>query len=653
MKLSGILGLFLFLASCSSAPVAPPTLPPLAAAVILGEDVVEPAHATVRVSNYSGNHFKGWKRVNVDELDIPVGDWIVGGRTSLDTRAVDFYLDLPSGQQRTIVLTQGTPRAPPRLPRQPLAYLGGLPSIEGQLMEIQKLEIDGAAIVSHWRARSGLMFVLDLHLTWHPDQPWMTGELIVTCSNPSVSNLTEVAPVMPITFGDGLILHRGGGGIVSDLGGEYADGQAHIYPIVVGWLRHMKLQGVKESFGAVANLGIGAVGIRRLLHDGNPGYAENFNARQWAGSKFSESLRRLRTWEVGTMGVAPQSGTTGAQEDQVFVRGEPLLDGGVGAEWPVYLSALKMANRPGHFLNADGSPWDIATHTGPRAIMWDGRFHWHTGVSPYQHGKDRHPTSEETHGWSGFDVEHALFNTLAAGSRYTGSAGCQYLLNQVARTYMAMYTLTPGWSNTQPFASRATGWEGIMAVHLWRELKDRQLAQRVKDHWNQRVLTVIIPAREGKTWWDTRVGDQRVWDAAMQGQSGPWETWAWAIPWQQSIGAYGLELGCRVLGPAAGIPVALAAAKVCVDRDWVQLPGETRWRNVGNQPALLADRDLSFYTAEFLDSRPTWFTTTWGVPAAEVVQRYEPDNARAAAIWQQALDLTADGRQSWIPPGYR
>lgn len=609
----------------------------------------------VRLNNYSNQRYSGWLRVNVDDLELVDGsEHFVGERTSLDTRAVDVYVSIDGGTTQHVHLHGGDEPIVmrPELPSNPLQYLGGLPTCGGKLMTLVDLKQDGVAIIAHFRARFGRTFVADLHLQWFADQPWMTGELIVTSSNPEVPDITETAPEMPISFGNSVILHRGSGDPVTHLGGRYCDGQARVYPIVLAWLGKFGPTDYR-NFGVVASFGLGAVGVSQLLHDGNPNYPAQFDAPQWAAQRLSEAVRRSLTWEPPAVGPASNSTVTGAQEDQVFVRGEALLPGGVGGEWVTYLSALKLAHRPCHMLMADGSPWDVETHAGPRAVMWDGRFHWHTGVSPYQHGKPRQPTAAELTRegtpWFGYDVEHALFATLAAGARYTGSMGCQFLLEQVARTYLAQYTTTPGWSTSGPNASRAVGWEGIMAVHLWRELKDRRLARRVKNHYRERVSVVIVPALRGKTWWDTRVGDERVWDDSMQGQTGPWQEWAWAMPWQQSIGAYGLELGCRVLGAdPEGIVIAVAAARVCVERDWLKLPGETRYRNIGNQPAVLENR--SNMTAAWFDARPRWFETTWAVPAVDVMRRYAPEDERTAELWAQIKDDVRNGRQSWVPP---
>jgi hypothetical protein len=87
----------------------------------------------------------------------------------------------------------------------------------------------------------------------------------------------------------------------------------------------------------------------------------------------------------------------------------------------VYLSALQMAHRPCHHREADGTQFDPSTH--PDLVFWDGRAHWHTGVSPDQLGKPRGLSREETSSWYGPDVEHAITTPLFAAARYNGQQG--------------------------------------------------------------------------------------------------------------------------------------------------------------------------------------------------------------------------------------
>jgi hypothetical protein len=50
----------------------------------------------------------------------------------------------------------------------------------------------------------------------------------------------------------------------------------------------------------------------------------SFDREAWLRKHYQESVRRLRTTEAPVVGVVPNSGVSGAQEDQLFVGGESL-----------------------------------------------------------------------------------------------------------------------------------------------------------------------------------------------------------------------------------------------------------------------------------------------------------------------------------------
>lgn len=599
----------------------------------------------VRVANLAPVPYSGWKRTTIDVAPPRqvgrVGDvvFVQGRRAGLDVWCVDLLVTLAAGETRAIDLATAEAfdwsRAP--LPADPLAWFGGVARIGGSLLPLVELQADGAGYTAHLRARTGRMLCADLWLTWYPDRPgWAVGELMLTASNPGVPDMGETLPAdLVLSFGDAVALAPGspafGAGVIT-AGTRWADGQARAFPIAFVWLRHLRLATDWASVGAVSMCGIGAVGIRQLLADGNPLVPAGCSARAWATPLFAESLRRLHTWEPGLVGPAPQSGATGAQEDQVFVRGEPLLADGVGTEWIALAGAMRMAARPCHHLEADGAPLDLDRH--PQLRFWDGRAHWHTGVSPDQLGKPRSLSIDETAGWWGPDVEHWLLNTLAAASRLTGSPALQHLLGAQARVYLLQWTVAPGLSTSQTYAARAVGWEGIGVVHLWRALEDRALAARVRDRWLQRLDAILLPQLGAKPndIWDVRVDDARLGAGA------------WWIPWQQSVGAYGLDFAGAVFARADARAVALRAAQRVLADAWVR--DGTQWLTrpqmavAGGGPA-----DGSF--------------DLFGMPlAVAVVLRGSPASAPepASSIWAWLLGQTAGGdmhARSWIAPGVR
>lgn len=594
----------------------------------------------VRVANLSSLPFSGWKRTTIDALPAqPSGVaggmlYVVGRQTGSDVHVVDLHVSLAPGQEISVDLASGASTAWSRgpLPANAAVWFGGPVTIGGVPMQIVDLVADGAGYTFHLRARPLPMLVADLWFTWYPDQPgWCHGEIALTASNPTLPDLEAIVPPgFELRFGSALVLPLGG--VPWDLlpsGLTLADAQARILPVTFAWPQHLVSTAGWNSMTAAAGGGIGAVGIARLLVDGNPVYPPGFSARQWMQARWSQAIAGLHTMAPPVCGPAKLSAVAGQQEDQTFVRGEALLADGVGAEWIAYWSALKLAARPCHHLEENGDLLDLAQHVNPRLVFWDGRPHWSPIVSPDRLGKNGMPTLTETKGWWGPDVEHWLMNTLAAAARLTGSPACQWLLGHQARIYQLQSTTIPGLATTSPFAARAVGWEGILAVHLWRELEDRAMAGQVRSHWQNRVATVIAPAYGNRPdgIWDPRLDDPRLGKG-----------WWWS-PWQQAVGAYGLDLGCTVLGPAFGRDIARAAAAVVLRKSFA-LDGSGIWRN----RAALA-----------LDGRydPSQIFYLFGTPmAVAVMLRHDPQHPQANAIWSQMRAAAAAPEQfSWFAPG--
>lgn len=593
----------------------------------------------VRLANLSNVPFVGWQRTTIDALpplaqgQVGAARYVVGRPVGVDTWVVDVRVALQPGQSLAVDLATATPwlwtRGP--FPSDPVAWFGGVATIGGVPLLPVTLAADGAGYTLHLRTRPREMLCVDLWTTWYPDQPgFCQGEVALTASNPSVPDMgVDVPAGFPLFFGNAVVLPLGGQPwYLLPSGLRLADGQARILPLTFVWLQHLQAESDWPSVLAVATRGLGAVGIGRLLADGNPRYPAGFSPQAWTAAKWPEAVARLHTMESPVCGPSPISSVAGQQEDQTFVRGEALLPGGVGAERVAYLSALKLAARPCHHLEADGAPLVLAQHVNPRLVLWDGRVHWSTNVSPDRLGKPTGLSLDETKFWWGPDVEHWLMNTLAAATRLTGSPACQWLLAHQARIYLLQSTTIPALSTSNPFAARAVGWEGILAVHLWRELEDRTLAAAVRTHWQNRVNTVILPAYANRPQgvWDPRFDDPRLGKG-----------W-WYHPWQQAVGAYGLDLGCAVLGPAAGRSAALAAAQVVLDQAFVFRGGRWHCRS-----AVALDGRA--------DANPIFYL--FGSPLAPaVVLRHQPFHPQALAIWNQMrADAVGTEQFSWLAPG--
>jgi hypothetical protein len=601
---------------------------------------------TVRVANHGTVAFAGWKRTTVDTMPAlasgRIGDtvFVRGRKVGLDTWIVDLRLSLQPSEQRRIDLATAIPEPAPvvSLPTDPLAHFGGHLAVDDVPLLIDSVQADGAAVTLHGRVRTNALLHTDVWLQWYPDQPGLAqGEVLVTASNASVPDLRVLTPAggVRLSWGNAMLHVTGAGWGAPVVPGHttMADGQARAVPFVMLWPQHLTSDAHYVQAGAAVERTIAAAGIERLWPHGNPSYPSSFDPAAWTAGHMAEALRRLHTWEPGVIGPNANSGDTGAQWDQVFVCGEYALPGGVGAEQIAYLSALKLAARPCHHLEADGRQVDPVDH--PQCVFWSGRPHWHPVVSPDRLGKSLGVSSDSTHGWWGPDREHWLYNTVAAAARLTGSPALQRELSQQARVFLFGETVAPGVSTSGADAARSVGWAGIMVVHLWRNLEDRALAERVAQRWRERVDLVYLPQLENKPYgvWDVRQDDPRI----------GWGQW-W-MAWQQSIGSYGLDLACEVLDIPRGRALAQEAALACLQHNWIL--EQRRFHGVGNirfppPPAHHYGRD---------PWPAPWFETTWDLPALAVVLRHDPENAKARAVWQQVQGDLGQGRRSWVPPG--
>lgn len=588
---------------------------------------------TIRLANLTPLRFEGWARGTCDHGLAP-GDTfagatsdgtpvlaIAGPRTGLETVALDVHTKLEAWEELTLDLETSPPVAAGPLPADLLSHFGGPVRVSGVDMQLAGWGIEGAGWTAHLRLRVSTMFHVDVWLTYYHDQPWVTGEFMVTCSNAGQPDLTAAAPEMRLEFGDGVVAALGlpMGAPMVRAGETFGDGQARVIPFGILWPRHVVRPEQFASFVAAKDGAVIVRGCTRSFHDGNISFPQGFSARAWAAQHLPRAVALVHNWEPAPLGWAPDSGQTGAQEDQCFTGVESLLPDGAGAQLVNYLAALEMANRPCHHLEAMGNMVDSIDR--PALRMFYSRPH-HSGSDRL--GKPRDLTVAEANGWNGPDAQHWFFSRLAMAARFTGSPACQRLLEHQARNYLIQLTVGGG-ATSAIWSSREIGWEGIAAVHLWRELRDRGLAERVRHHWHERAEWIASRLPTSGP-WDVRVNDDRL------------GTGSWWMPWQQALGAYGIDLACRVLGDGGshlGL-IALRGAQLVVDRAWTN--DGSRWV----EHELLA--------VDGRKQRSGMFTTSWLPLALAVVLRHDPTNERAQAIWTQVL-LDAGGVSKWIAPG--
>jgi hypothetical protein len=594
----------------------------------------------LRLTNYGTLPFSGWVRTTTDATlpesghfevgGLPRASFVSGRPIGLGVQSVDIRIDLAPGETVALAGEHEAPGPyailPP--PADPLAFFGGLAKIGGVPFVFVALDRNGASYDVHLRARAG-MFAADLWLAWYPDQPgWASGEIVVTCSNPTLPDIAETVPDgFTLAFGNAMVMG------CPDLSGQsFADGQARGFPLTLVWPQHLVDQDY-SSASLIAQHAICARGLSSSWVTGNPVLAGGESAKQWTIANWGGALSALNGWSAHGVGVLADSHSTGKEGDQVFTGGPEAQLDGLGAEKVRYFAALGQLRRTTHHLEADGSHLNIDGH--PSLVMWDGMPHYDPRQSPDQLGKSRRPNLIESHGWSGNWEEHWLINGLATAYRETGSRAIQWELEHQARQFLAQVTLDRTKSTTRPGASRAVGWRGLVAYHLWHCLDDRALAEQVRQRWRDHVMQVLIPVLGQKPHdiWQVQV-DPRL-DVGTGTGTPIW------MPYQQSVGAYGLDLACEHLGPPEGRALALRGAKAVMDLAF-DASGDS-WsyvRATADVVGPLAEK------AGAVKGDNVWIWNTVGIAT---VLRHEPENERAQALWTRIVVKQRGGGQ-WIPP---
>lgn len=638
---------------------------------------------TIDVGNYHQFPFRGWVRTTVDKLlpgaafRVPVESAsqdrealvVSAGQVTPSLAEVDVFLDLPGSFVGSIVLDRMQESTAERFVRRAIPgnvlEVLGVPMAFGVPMQFVSVEPSGAGYAVTLRARVGRMLVVEFDTVYYPGQPWLVGELSITASNPAVSDLTAEIPdgPLPLSFA-GVPAIVVGGPDFKLLGRTLANGQSLVFPVAVAYPNAMRGDDWASATVACHNF----VRVRGATSwpQGRPRMHTGFDFRRWPAVRAGLAIDALQTWApVPGIGPNPRSGDTGAQGDQLFVGGECVGRDGLGAEWVRYLTACMQGRRPCNHREADGRLLDIDAH--PQLRLWDGQVHWHEGVSPDRLGKPRPVNETETHGWLGPDVEHAYMDNLAVAFRLTGRRGVGRLLESLARVYLFQWTSAPGLSTSQAYAARAIGIEGLNAYLFWLCLRDRDLATRVRQRWLDRWGAIVSRATADDI-WDVRIDDPRLGAGA------------WWMPWQQALGAYGLDLAGELFQVPEARAAALRAARRVVADGWKRneagawetapvrpVEGTVVWRegtDMATAERMTADdlvmarryvhKDcgvpmpsaLTDATAPLFDGSFNLF----GMPLAPaVVLRHDPTHPTATSIYEQLLTESGGG-STWFPP---
>lgn len=472
-----------------------------------------------------------WWRVTVhqrpqhDRGRWPTGErYAVGGPVGIVGWCVDVWANPREGQRLALDLSRAVPDTEPLpvLPEaaadDPVGYYG-MPEIAGVPFQWLGWEPDGAGLMTKWRAfLQGGAIIADLwlHVT-QDDVDVVDGVLRVTAGHIGRTELSHelLRDVLP--------------GIL-DRGEIMGDGQA--VQVRVIWNRLFRSLNWRPIRG-VTGRGIDTVGVLGIPAAGR------FDPIRWCRSHYDSQVAAMVDWRLTGLGITPNPGVTGDQEDQGFAQGFESFYAGASLRCidVRYLAATRWAGRCMHYLHPDGSIVDPerVNDRGDFAVYWGGRPWAHMGV---QFNKPRELGPGDANGWGADEMEHRFIHTVAAAYELTGCPGLQEELRHWAMVYLGSETLNPSWSSSTLFVSRALAWNCLVAVHLWRLLNDRTLAERVKARCIPRIE--MHRQRWGNGFWDVRPADRR-WISSEDCTQG-------VMLWQQAVGSFGVYIAAEVFG---------------------------------------------------------------------------------------------------------
>lgn len=201
-----------------------------------------------------------------------------------------------------------------------------------------------------------------------------------------------------------------------------------------------------------------------------------------------DTLSTGDVWRRPRLGLEPNSGQTGAQDDFGATKLGWAFAGGPLAILEAYHSALHEACRPGHWRDADGYPVEPWNH--PNHVTWDAYTHWHPSVSGDRLGKGSAATPRFSGGYIGPDREHWSNNLLCGTYLLTGSPLLRRIIEKQARQILSGETIDPRLSTSNAGAPRGVGRTLLSAAWIRRCLDQGTLLARVRERMTARLVIV-------------------------------------------------------------------------------------------------------------------------------------------------------------------
>lgn len=675
----------------------------------------------LRIANPTNSKMIGWfpftvpciGKDNVDHLDglrlcparnrltgVPLPDVAIRYGTRMGSaRCAWADLDVDANSCVDVDIAKGVgcdyhadPVIPPDVLADPNRFF--LPTVNGTVLQLvvhdgSPLEFDGPAVRVHYRGLVGSSTWADLWLAWVPEEHFYRFELLLNTAHPlrAAQFMVETFPRgLLLTIGTSKVFHIGAKEGVLMAGDSMAQGQGRAF-CGLGYWPDRTTERDMEQIGpmltgapylidqrwrdVVAGMGVAQLGGR-------------FDLQAWLAAKLGRALETPYTWNTSglMLGVTPNSGVTGSQEEQCF--GANGAEAFVDHPWAPaavfvrYLVAMTYSRRPCHWREVWGELLDWNGHKSPRLVLLSGQPHYSSSVSPDRLGMERQTTEAERHGWYGPDREHWLYGSLWFAAQVTGSRLLQFLIEAQARVVWFGETTDPNLSTSGAGAARSVGWYGMVATALAHCLQSDATRSLVLKRTNERLQSVYLPAYGPNQYpelpkvWDARrdnrlssqlelhyenivLSNGDVIDRADTLPLGAmtWKTMyhypiAWMV-YQQAVGAYGLHLLGLLCKSDDALEAARVAAATCWRAGWtVAEEGMVEWECVG-VPTDNAWLDASKYVQRVGAYRTGWYRGSWMPLALWVCAQNDIKEPTRWLCTLREQALTGDGALAWLP----
>lgn len=420
---------------------------------------------------------------------------------------------------------------------------------------------DGPAAELHLRGiLPGTQFVAELWATVWPGSPVVPWELLVVASDPTTTAVYQDLEELRFEVDGGVVAApwwprwRGAeqiaAGVVRLTGATtFGDSQG------LAWAGVVALASTPDAgaslYGPVVAVASSAAwagswgpfGVVPAVQRDQAGYGARLAAWWNATQTWGDPWRRPR------LGLSPNSGDTGAQDDFGSSKLGWAWAGGPTHVLEAMHSALHEASRPGIWYEANGElvqPWRHPDH-----VTWNGYTHWHPSVSGDRLGKGSSPTPRWSGGYIGPDREHWSNLTLCGAYLLTGSRVLGRVIEKQARQILSGETIDPRLSTSHKGAARGIGRTLLAAAWIDCCLEPAgELRRRMRERIRERLERIIEPETRPPAGAVVQplavVEDHR--------RLGGRPCWSWEEP----LGIVGLR--------AAELRFGLPAARVVLDR---------------------------------------------------------------------------------------